>query len=64
MEMNNVSVQMVSCCAYKIQMFSSHLHDKSPFDYWVDPIVHLPLLKSSMPTATQSYTIAMTVNDY
>ena len=44
------SAQAESCCVYiKSEKIMQHMHGIIPklFDCWTDPVVHLPLLKSS-----------------
>ena len=48
---------MVSCCGYGIpKTLKQHMQRRIPymFDHWPDPVVHLLLLKSSMPTQDTS----------
>ena len=51
-EGTTVSAQVVSCCGLRTTKKSlQHTHSHIPhmFDHWADPVVHLLLLKSSLP---------------
>ena len=55
-EMQAAFAHVVSCWVFEktVKMFSKHGNIPYMFDCWHDPIVHLLLLKSSMPQGIYS----------